>query len=363
MKSTKFVSTVAAVAMATGVAMRPVHPLAQGMILEQVLVKVNGEIFTKTDLESLQIQALKQKNRQVNNPADLQNDATLKAALLEVTPTILTDAVDDLLEYQRAKELGLQPTAEQLKDAEERLKKQNNITTDAQFRAALTQEGLTYEEFSRGLERNYAKARLEQTEVMPRVQLTDEESRQYYLAHTKDFEKPASLTIRDIFIAVPTQTMNGEQVVNAATAESIEKKITDVRARALGGEDFAKLVTEFSESPSKANQGLIGPLNENELAPQLKDMLGKMKVGEITPPIRTANGYQLIKLESRTAAAPEPFEAVKDQIAERIGGERVDAERKKYIEKLRAQAIIEWKNDDLKKLYEQKLAEAKTDKP
>ena len=59
----------------------------QGVILEQILVKVNGEIFTKTDLELQQITALRNANRQVSNPADLQNDAALNAALVEITPT------------------------------------------------------------------------------------------------------------------------------------------------------------------------------------------------------------------------------------------------------------------------------------
>ena len=55
----------------------------QGVILEQVLVKVNGEIFTKTDLEQRQIDALRATNRQVSNPGDLKTDATLKAVFFE----------------------------------------------------------------------------------------------------------------------------------------------------------------------------------------------------------------------------------------------------------------------------------------
>jgi peptidyl-prolyl cis-trans isomerase SurA len=330
----------------------------QGVILEQILVKVNGEIFTKTDLELQQITALRNANRQVSNPADLQNDAALKAALVEITPTVLVDAIDDLLLVQRGKELGFSPTADQLKDTVQRLMKQNNITTEAQLRQALVQEGLSYEEFEKNLERQYVIARVQQQEIMTRIQLTEEEAKEYYRTHTKEFEKPATVTIRELFVSLPTVVQNGQTVINVAAADEVAKKVVDIRTRATTGrEDFAKLVTEFSESPSKANGGLIGPLNLGELAPAVKELLEKLKVGEVSEPIRTSNGFQLLKLETKSEATPEPFEAVREDIANRIGSSRLDGEQKKYIEKLRAQALIEWKNADLKKMYDDKLSQ------
>lgn len=332
------------------------RPQSSGLILEQVLVKVNGEIFTKTELEAKQITELRTQNRLVNNPADLKNDESLKAILLEITPVLLVDAIDELILLQKGRELGFQPTAAQLTDAADRIKKQNNITSDAQFRAALVQEGMSFEEFEKNLEKQYILARVQQQEIMPRVQLTEEESKEYYRTHTKEFEKPATITIRDIFISVPTTAAG----VNVAADDEVAKKVADIRARAVKGEDFTKLVAEISESPSKANGGLIGPINVAELAPQVHALIDKMKVGEVSEPIRTPNGYQLIKLETRLDAAPEAFEAVRDQIAEKVGSSRMDGEQKKYLDKLRAQAIIEWKNDDLKKMYEQKMASAKS---
>ena len=85
-------------------------------------------------------------------------------------------------------------------------------------------------------------------------------------------------------------------------------------------------------------------------------LLDKMKPGEVSEPIHTPNGYQLIKLETQTAPTPEAFDKVREDIANRIGSSRLDVEQKKYIDKLRAQAIIEWKNDELKKLYDKKMA-------
>src|SRR5262245_49244226 len=74
----------------------------RAQIIEQVLVKVNGEIITKSDLEARQIQALRQKNPNLRP----NSDAELKAALAEVTPLVIVDAVDEMLMVQRGKELG-----------------------------------------------------------------------------------------------------------------------------------------------------------------------------------------------------------------------------------------------------------------
>ena len=69
-------------------------------ILEQVLVKVNGDIITKTDLEQRQIAALRQKDPNLRP----ENQAALQQALAEITPEVIVDAVDELLILQRGRE-------------------------------------------------------------------------------------------------------------------------------------------------------------------------------------------------------------------------------------------------------------------
>src|SRR5471032_308168 len=74
-------------------------------IIEQILVKVNGEIFTKTDLETRQVAALRQKGQQIDLKSDPNNEQ-LRKALDEVTPAIMVEAVDEMLVVQRGRELG-----------------------------------------------------------------------------------------------------------------------------------------------------------------------------------------------------------------------------------------------------------------
>src|SRR5712691_3106729 len=69
-------------------------------IVEQILVKVNGEIFTKTDLEQRQVAVLRQKGQQIDLKSDPSNQQ-LRKALDDITPQILVDALDEMRSEER----------------------------------------------------------------------------------------------------------------------------------------------------------------------------------------------------------------------------------------------------------------------
>src|SRR6266852_8767540 len=111
-------------------------------IIEQILVKVNGEIFTKTDLENRQVAILRQKGQQIDLKSDPGNQQ-LRSLLNDITPRLMVDAVDEMLIVQRGKELGYKLSDEQFKTAVDNIKKENKIENDDQFNQALKQENMT----------------------------------------------------------------------------------------------------------------------------------------------------------------------------------------------------------------------------
>jgi parvulin-like peptidyl-prolyl isomerase len=94
----------------------------------------------------------------------------------------------------------------------------------------------------------------------------------------------------------------------------------------------------------------------NELSPALQQQIKGMKPGDMTQPLRTGRGYQILKLETFKPSAVQPFENVRDMVAERVHAERQRTEIRKFLTRLRGQALIEWKNEELKNAYEQQLA-------
>src|ERR1044071_6356648 len=72
-------------------------------IIEQVLVKVNGEMISKTEFEAKQVAELR------NRPELAKAGPTspeLQKAIAEITPDLILSAVDDLLLIQRGRENG-----------------------------------------------------------------------------------------------------------------------------------------------------------------------------------------------------------------------------------------------------------------
>jgi len=113
-------------------------------------------------------------------------------------------------------------------------------------------------------------------------------------------------------------------------------------------------------APSRTNAGLIGPLSLSDLSPELRTLIGSMKVGEVTEPLRSLKGYQILKLESMTQAEIVPFEQARDEISNRVFTDKRKQEFDKYLEKLRSEAIIDWKNGDLKRAYQIGLEQVKS---
>jgi peptidyl-prolyl cis-trans isomerase SurA len=338
------------------VAMAAVVAPIRAEIIEQVLVKVNGDIITKTDLEARQIDALRRKMGSQIDPKSLQNDAELRKVLLQITPELLVDAIDELIVTQIGREKGYRLSDDQFKSWLDNLRKEQNLQDDQKFQAALKQEGMTIADLRKNVERQFLINRVQQDEVGSKLTITEEEARQYYTQHRSEFQEQATVTLREILIEVPSTTQGGEAGVNVGAMDEAEKKAAAVRARVTAGEDFGKVAAEVSASASKANGGLIGPFALADVSADLRKILEPMKPGEVTQPIRTAKGFQLLKLENRTESKVQSFEAVRDIVADRVYESRQRSEMRKFLARARGQALIEWKNQDLKKLYDQQLA-------
>ncbi len=327
-------------------------PALRADVVQQILVKINGEIFTKTDLEQRQIAALRQMGQE-----DRANtsDAQLRRMLDEATPQLIVSIVDEVLVVQRGHELGYRMADEQFQSILDNIKKENKIESDAQFQAALKQENMTLAELRKSLERQMIMTRVQQNEVFGKIAVSEDEARQYYDAHQSEFTSPQTITLREIFINIPNGT-----AATVADDTAAREKAAGIRARAVAGESFEKLAADLSDSPSRANAGLVGPLSLSDLSDDLRKLVEPMKAGDITEVLHGARGYQILKVEAKSVAETRPFAQAREDISNRVFTTKRQGEFQKYLEKLRADAIIEWKSPELKKAFDQGVLQAQT---
>ena len=330
-------------------------PAAPGRsaIIEKVLVRVNGEIFTQSELTQRQVDVLRESRQ---GQAALTDDR-LQAELAKITPLILVDVVDDLLLVQRGREMGVKFTEESFNRALENIKKDNNLN-DTQLKEALSQQGMTIEQLRQNLERAELRRAVQQREIGPSMTITQEEQRQYYASHRAQFMTPETVTLRQLLITVPTRPGDASQTPDPIAEGAAKVRIGDLRAKALAGADFAQLVRENSDvdAAARANGGLAGPVKVEDLNPLLKGLLS-LKPGEITEPIRTPGGYQILKLEARTVPELRPFDTVRTEVENSIRNQRLEPETEKMLSRLRTGAVIEWKDETYRKMYESARAQ------
>ena len=312
-------------------------------------MKINGDIITKTEFEQRQVAELRNRP-ELGNVSPTSPE--LPRAIEEVTPGLILAAVDELLLVQRGREFGWAMADTQFDDYLGILKKQNGLDDDATFQAALKQEGMTLADLRKNLDTSMLISQVRRAEVNDKISVTEEEAKAYDAAHSQEFTTPSELTLRDILIEVPTS----DKGVNVAQDDEAKTRTQELRKRLVDGEPFPRLAAEFSASPSRANGGLIGPLKRDELAPTFQKTLDGMNVGDLTEPIRAARGYQLLKLESRTETRVRSFIDARGDIGERVADTKRQGELQKHLDRLRGQASITWRNDELKRAYDQALA-------
>jgi peptidyl-prolyl cis-trans isomerase D len=149
-----------------------------------------------------------------------------------------------------------------------------------------------------------------------RPTLSEAEVEKYYSEHAKEFEMPPQVHAAHVLVTV-AQT-GGSEAEDKARA-----KIAEVIRRAKGGEDFAKLATEFSEDPgSKAKGGDLGWISKGEMVPAFEAAAFSLARGAISPePVRSPFGFHAIKVLEMRAGGKKPLKEVAGQIRDQLGAE------------------------------------------
>ncbi|MBU0701341.1 peptidylprolyl isomerase [bacterium] len=155
--------------------------------------------------------------------------------------------------------------------------------------------------------REYEQAHLLHILISPKKLVPQTEVADYYEKNKEDFMKNGKLKARHILIAV--QENANQQEDGAAKA-----KITNLYNQAKGGGDFAELAKKNSNCPSSQNGGLLDYFGEGVMDPEFEKAAYKLKVGELSPPVRSKFGYHIIKLEDKLPDTPKALEDVEEEI-------------------------------------------------
>ena len=90
-----------------------------------------------------------------------------------------------------------------------------------------------------------------------------------------------------------------------------------------------------------AQGGELGLFKRGALAKVLEDQVFELKPGESTQPIRTRQGFVILKLTEHVAAGPAPLKTVEPQVQEAMYIQQMQPKLRAYLTTLREQAYVD----------------------
>lgn len=308
--------------MASGASQSAGSP-AGGMVLDRVVAVVNDEAVT---LSEIQEEGQPVVRRIFQDFVGEERERRLE----EAQKRLLDDLIDRRLMYQVAKREGMLPSAAEIAGAIEELKRNNNATDDAQFRALLKAEGLTLEQVRRSVEERLAIGRLLARQIRSTIILSEDELVRYYQSQQEKYKREPSAEIRHILIPVPP---GGDEAARARAEEA--------RAKIQAGADFAEVARQYADSASGASSAEPITVHRGELAPEIEAAAFSLPTGGVSPLVRTGAGWHVIKVERVQTEAVAPYAEVRESIRDQLFQERFEAKRKEWLASLRSRAFIQ----------------------
>ncbi len=289
-----------------------VMSIANGsVVVDRVIAVVNDDIITMSDLQ----------REAAKNHGDKRDDGLL-----------LEDMINRKLELAAAKRASMDTTDKELDEAVADIMKRNSLDR-AQFEAALAKDGLTLEQYRAELKEQMTVSRVFNKFVRSGLAVEETEIRAFYDRNTKNYSLPEEIRVRQILFKIPDKA-------STAQTDAVRDKAKTVYERAKRGEDFVRLVREFSESETAEQDGDLGFMQREHTLPEIEQAARTMKPGEIAGPLQCASGFHIIRLEEvRTPV--KPYELVKDEIANAIYQQKVENTYRAWLQTLRSESHVE----------------------
>lgn len=166
-------------------------------------------------------------------------------------------------------------------------------------------------------------AQLAMRNTLKKVQVTEDEIKDYYEANPKKFEKGATVSAKHILVE---------------TEAACKDVLAQIESGAKTFEDAAK---EYSTCPSKERGGDLGEFGRGQMVKEFEDAAFAAEIGQIVGPVKTQFGAHLIKVEKKQDSSKAAFDEVRAQIYQQLMAEKqndaytakVEELKGKYLEK------------------------------
>ncbi|CAH0532567.1 Chaperone SurA [Vibrio stylophorae] len=245
---------------------------AQAQSLDQVAVIVNDGVILESDIN---------RAHQI-----LTMNAALKGqsvpSLSVMRDQIIDNLIDQELQLQQAKRIGLEISDAQLDEAIARIAKGEGLSVDG-LRRAVEKNGVSYADFRQSVRDDMAAGRARGAIVQRQINVLPEEVK----ALAKALQDQSTQNV---------QYHLGHIQVKFDESEDAKAAIDQIVKRLNNGADFATLAFTESNGPKALQGGDWGWLRKEAMPTLFADQIGAQGKGAIIGPFRSGQGYHILKI-------------------------------------------------------------------
>lgn len=172
------------------------------------------------------------------------------------------------------------------------------------------------------------------------------ELQQAYDAGKANWQTPALYRVSQIFLSVS----------DASNAETVRKQALELSKKAQSAPgDFAALATQYSQDRVTAERGGdtgLQPLQQ--LVPEVRGAVARLKVGAVSDPVQSAAGFHVIKLTEQQPARTATLEELRDQLTQALRAQRQEQIAQAYLDGMLNTATLSIDGAELNKILEEK---------
>ena len=303
-------------------------------VVEEIIARVNNSIISRADLrrseEQLATEAAKQDPGAPSENQPQQKD-------------LLRDLIDTQLLSQKAEELGISADTDVIKRLDD-LRKQMHADSMEDLEKAAQAQGVSFEEFKQNMKNSILTQKVIQQEVGAHLSVTQQEIQDFYNQHKSEMNRPEEVRLSEILIS--TQPAAGGQPSDANSEENVARakaKADAVYAQLVKGAKFDEVAKQNSGGPTAAQGGDLEYFKRGTLSKQLEDQVFALKAGQFTEPIRTNQGWVILKVTEHQSEGIPTLKEVEPQIQERLYMSKMQPALREYLTKLRENAYIDIK--------------------
>jgi peptidyl-prolyl cis-trans isomerase C len=290
---------------------------------EDTVATVNGSAITRADFD----REVSRTRQLYNRGKNLENPGL---------PKIKEEALNHLIErellYQESRNKGITVDEAVVKGRIDGLR--DRFPSDEAFENGLEKMNLSKSVLETQLREGLAIQELIEKQVAQKVEVSEEEARNYYDKHQGLFEQPKRVRARHILVKV------GPKAGKSEKAEA-RKKLEKVQERLKNGENFSSLAEEVSECPSSKKGGDLGYFSKGQMVKPFEEAAFALKPEEVSDIVETRFGYHLIKLLDKKEASIVPYDEAKEQLTEQLKQQKIREKITEYVAGLKEGAKIE----------------------